>query len=280
MNKTLFIATIFALGLFMTCQRKEQTVTLALKYPDGQVIVWDFDGADHTDEYKNDSLWRTDDVSWSGTTQEEILDKIDSTVFIKHTNTETIRTRDPKTGQYSTRDTVSYMYSLQTSDGRIMSVENGEKPDSSAMESYRNKFKDLAPKYPLRAVPVGYTWTQTSKVELKDGGINDVTTSYKIRSLAKRGAHDCAIIDFTTELTYPIDRFIEEDSATLRGMGTSKTTGIIYHAYDIGVIIEFEQHAEAVANLTEITAEGESPVVVKKKTSRSYKLKDYILPGT
>jgi hypothetical protein len=115
-------------------------------------------------------------------------------------------------------------------------------------------------------------------VELKDGGINDVLTSYKIRTLAKHDGYDCAVIDFKTELTYPIDRYMEEDSTVLKGEGRSKTIGVIYHAYDVGIIIEMEQKSGLTANLTEEGPGGKSKVVVKKKINRTYKLKEHILP--
>lgn len=278
MGKTLFTAILILLTVFMTCQRSEQTVMLELKYPDGQIIVWEFDQSERTEEYKNDTLWRTDEVISSGTTVEEILDKLDSTFFIKHTNQIHTKSLNPKTGTFCTYDTTEYMYSLQTSDGRIFWIGGEEMPDSTALKSYKDEFKDLAAQYPSRPVSVGYTWTKTSKVELKDGRMNDAVTSYKIRSLGKHDGHDCAIIDFNTELAYPVEKRVEKENVTLIGEGKSLTAGVIYHAYDVGIIIEFDLHGESVTNLTEKSEMGQARIVIKKKSTRSYKMKEHILP--
>ena len=251
---------------------------LELKYPDGQVIVWEYEQTERTEEFKNDSLWRLDEISHSGTTVEEIINKLDSTFLIKHTNQIHSKILDPKTNTYCTRDTTEYVYSLQTADGRIFWIEGGEMPDSTTLKSYKNKFKDLAAQYPSRPVSVGYTWTQTSKVELKDGRMNDVTTSYKVRDLTKYDGHNCAIIDFKSDQAYPIEMKLEGGKGTLEGKGSRKTRGVLYHAYDEGIIIEFDIKSDMVSELVEKSESGEAKVIVKKKSSRSYKMTEHILP--
>jgi hypothetical protein len=278
MKKTLFTAVLILLAAFITCQRSEQTVMLELQYPDGQVIIWEYEQTERTEEYKNDSLWRLDEISHSGTTVEEIINKLDSTFLIKHTNQIHSKILDPKTNTHCTRDTTEYVYSLQTADGRIFWIEGGEMPDSTTLKSYINKFKDLAAQYPSRPVSVGYTWTQTSKVELKDGRMNDVTTSYKIRDLTKHDGHNCAIIDFKSDQAYPIEMKLEGGKGILEGKGRRKTGGVLYHAYDVGIIIEFDLKSDMVSELVEKSESGEAKVIVKKKSNRSYKMTEHILP--
>lgn len=123
-------------------------------------------------------------------------------------------------------------------DGRYRDIifDEGE-PASQAWK--KNYYDQAMPVFPSGELPIGYSWTQTTKVLLPDENM-EAKSTYKIKSLARQDGYDCAVIEYQGNLIIPIEPH-EKDSVKVQGYDNIQIEGVTYFAYTAGIILSERQ---------------------------------------
>jgi hypothetical protein len=112
--------------------------------------------------------------------------------------------------------------------------------DQSTATWIKNYYEQGMPIFPSGELPVGYSWSQGTKVLLPDENM-DATTTYRIKSLAREHGYDCAVIEYDGNLVIPVQPR-KKDTCTYSGWDKIDIEGVTYFAYREGVIVSERQN--------------------------------------
>ncbi len=119
--------------------------------------------------------------------------------------------------------------------GKITDARFADIKDQPKMRYIMNYYEQGLPVFPAGEKPVGYSWTQTTKVVLPDESM-EASTTFLIKSLVREGGYDCAVIEYEGNLVIPIEPN-PKDSTLRGGLDRIKSKGLMYFAYKEGIVV-------------------------------------------
>jgi hypothetical protein len=129
---------------------------------------------------------------------------------------------------------------LTAANGKILEFFPHDSTEREMVEAYKNYYEQAAPVFPDQPVGEGYSWSQTTRLIVKEEGTTNVETRYKVRSFVREAGYDCAVIDFEGDMVLPF-RSTKSDETLVVGLEKIKAKGVIYFGYLIGTIIKQEE---------------------------------------
>ncbi len=123
--------------------------------------------------------------------------------------------------------------------GAIVAV-NSARPGLTLF--YETAYRPSQPIFPANAIALGYSWSQSFKVNVPQGEPGAVEAEYKFSALEKVGDFDCAVIEFKSEVNY-IEAFTPREKCEVSdciGKYQSRTLseGKLYFAYREGFVVK------------------------------------------
>ena len=239
MKKSTAILSFIIAGLIIgSCVQSDKRISLRFKYEPGihlyyeqiskrsyKVIDADTVSKHGVSSYRVDIEQEfirfiddtTAEISESSTWEFERPSKEDSTKMEKHTSN--LKTR---------------LQVLPT--GKVIGVEFVDDTEKNRISYIKNYYEQGVPVFPTGEKPVGYVWTQTTKVVLPEETM-EASTTYEIKSLVRQSGYDCALIEYNGNMAIPLEPS-PEDTILIGGLDRIKIKGLMYFAYKEGIVVD------------------------------------------
>lgn len=120
--------------------------------------------------------------------------------------------------------------------GKVQNFEIVEDELHRSTGYVENFYEQGTPVLPPGEKPVGYSWTQTTKVVLPEETM-EASTTYTIKALVRQHGYDCALIEYSGNMVLPVTPN-PEDSVQRSGVDLIKTKGLMYFAHTEGRVVE------------------------------------------
>jgi hypothetical protein len=99
----------------------------------------------------------------------------------------------------------------------------------------RTYYEQGIPIFPDHQLAPGNSWSQTTKVVLADHIVR-ANMSYRVTALVREGGYDCAVIEFTGNMTLPVESdTLSADRRT--GVDRIESVGRLFFAYSEGLVV-------------------------------------------
>lgn len=186
--------------------------------------------------FRADSLIKNYQTTYKVDITQEINSVTDNVAEMVETDTwyyEKINEKDS-----AKTDTVSYTREITfmvEPNGRIVDFKYGKDVEPSSASYIKNYQDQGMPVFPSGEHAPGYNWSQQTTVVLPDETM-EASTTYEIKSLAREGGYDCAVIEYEGNLVIPIETN-PDDSTQRKGIDRVETSGIMYFAYKEGLVV-------------------------------------------
>lgn len=230
------LTALLMLTVFVACERPTKTIRLQFKLNPGLAITYASVSRSELVAMIGDSV-----VSRSeGSSTRSYYEHVDSlsgdtaswvTVEVSTDYQSTI-TRDTvvtDTGQ----STAKYMY-LGRPSGEILDIVPVENVDQKWVDKQLEFLRQAQPSFPATDMAVGFSWTQTTKIQLP-GEVREASLTYKIKSFVRERGYDCVVLEFEGLHLKPFEKKGETERVT--GINRTTTQGTIYFAYREGIIV-------------------------------------------
>jgi hypothetical protein len=250
------VTIFFILLITVSCTEQRTRLLLRVNYaPEGKVLKYSLDLHRVGKSYKNGEFVRDFErkmeAEISYTTEKLYFDGT-AAVLEKNLWTwdEVVDTNKVK------RQKAEYSFDLKiATSGKVTDFNMLSDVSPSYKEYAANYYEQAIMVFPDSAVSIGYTWTQTTPVVLTEGDTADVTTTYKIKGIARKMEYDCAVIEFRGELILPYQKD-PKDSLGVWGTDRIENNGILYFAYKEGFPVSSEERSR-VKHERHLTEKGE-----------------------
>lgn len=145
--------------------------------------------------------------------------------------------------------------------------------DESTATWIKNYYEQVMPIFPSGEVPVGFSWSQSTRVLMPDENM-DATTNYRIKSLVKERGYNCAVIEYDGNLIIPVQPRTR-DTCTYSGWDKIDMRGVTYFAHTEGVIVSERQNWTMEGHRTAVCDGGdEKQYIVQTESTVDYDLAD------
>lgn len=260
--------------MIAACSQSPKTVSLRFKYRPGMRLTYDQVTKSSYKTTKEDSVVEKGSHTYTvdivakvlSLSADSIAEMIDSTSW---------HWTEPNKDDSTVLDTISRSRtarSLVQPDGRHVDIEIPD-ADEATVTWIKNYYEQGMPVFPEGELPVGYSWTQTTKVLLPDEAM-DATTSYRIQSLAREGGYDCAVVEFEGNLIIPVEPR-QEDTCKYSGWDDIQIEGVTYFAYKEGIILQERQTWKVTGTREGICESGKTmEFVVNTVSEIDYRLRE------
>ena len=223
--------------LLTACSVGDKTIMLRFKYEPGQRYVYDqtskrkvvLKEADSTTQdysYTFDMVIEQEVRSMSADSVASIWEK-DSWKYANPDDSDSTRVDTVR----NERELLMDVYP----NGRIANLRSANDQSVEHLSYIKNFYEQGIPVFPSGELSPGFSWTQTTKVILPDETM-EASTTYKIKSLAREGGYDCAVIESQGNLVIPVEPG-PTDTLLISGLDRIQTTGLIYFAYREGMVV-------------------------------------------
>lgn len=157
--------------------------------------------------------------------------------------------------------------------GRIVDLDFSDSSAQTDNPAYlREYFRQGTPVFPDRAVPVGYTWTQTYDVTV-DGAPVKVSTDYSIKGIEKKQGYDCVAIGYSGKMVIPFEASPSDTILKRHGVDRLSNDGIMYHAVKDGITIAQTERWVLNSDRKKLKDGVEIPYIVEADYQVTYDLK-------
>ncbi|MFH1688514.1 MAG: hypothetical protein ABIE70_13465 [bacterium] len=277
-NFTAKLAVISLVGLVLGCATGEKKITLRFKFEPGMKLVYEQTTKSSYTVLEKDTVFekgsRVYDVGIvahvKSVAEDGTAELLDSTSW---------KWTQPNKEDSTVMDTVENIRAtilFVEPDGRYQDIVFGDDEPASAAW-IKNYYDQAMPVFPAGELPVGYSWTQTTKVLLPDETMNAKST-YRIKSFARQGGYDCAVIEYEGNLIIPIEPH-EKDSVKYQGYDEIEITGVTYFAYTAGIILQERQSWMVDGHREKMLEDGSTETYkVQTKSELDYHLVDLVKP--
>lgn len=232
----LLIASLIAITV-ITCTQGEQRVSLRFKYEPGTVLTY----KQHTKRagviLAGDSVVEEFTSDYTVDLEHKYTGYIDdSTAKIEEKGI--VRWVEPNKDDSTVMDSVSKVHEAEyhcLTNGKLLKIDILSEKDPVRMQRLERYYEQALPVFPDGEKPIGYSWTQTTRVMLPDESL-EASTTYEIKSLVRESGYDCALIAYKGNLVLPsIGQVVEPHDKA--GVDRIDVEGLIYFAYKEGFAV-------------------------------------------
>jgi hypothetical protein len=233
------------------CEQRPTEVRILLKHKPGATQKYQQVAKGSARSYMNDSLVgntyveATTDITY----HTRSVDPQDSTaeIAVTLTSRDTKKKLDDTSEADSTvaehTRTVEYVQYIKPN-GKLVDMDFESEHPSSHPDYLKQYYKQAFPVFPDQKVSVGYSWTQSTRVDLPEGPV-DASTTYTVKSFVRERGYNCVAISYQGQCVLPLEP-MPPDKKTgkqmIRGVDRINTDGMAYIAYEEGFIVtEWEQ---------------------------------------
>ncbi|UCD64958.1 MAG: hypothetical protein JSW34_05885 [Candidatus Zixiibacteriota bacterium] len=256
-----------------SCTQGTKTVTLRFKYEPGTILYYEQLSKSHKKVMENDSVVREASHTYTVDIVMEVKGFTDDTtaeVFEKAT-WEFIEPNKEDTTKLDTTEKVQEILFKTLPNGKIVNFEFTEKEDPIRYQLLKNYYEQGLPVFPDGEKPVGYNWTQSTRV-LLPGETMEASTTYQIKSLVRESGYDCAVIEYTGNLILPILPN-PKDSLQKSGIERIQSNGLLYFAYKEGLVVLQKENWSIEGDMQRIKGDKKEPFKILSEYDVTYALK-------
>ncbi len=264
LKKIVFLTFLLTILTISSCEQGTKKVFLRYKHKVGDVLIYDATYKNNIKVIQADTVSKENSVTskyrMTSTIKRILEDSVYESYVVSVRLSETIITRDSTIEMGEDTAWVRIIYF--NAKGKTIDIEFPE-PMNEAYEDYiKESYKQGFPVFPENEVFVGYSWTQTTQVLLKNEPSVSSTT-YTIKSFAREKGYDCVLIDYKGNMVIPIKP--EENNPNKRGgVDRIDMKGVMYYAYKEGLTVSIRENW---------LMNGERIMVKEKGDSSSYLVK-------
>jgi hypothetical protein len=234
---------ILLLGLLLAgCGTGVKETRIAFKFEPGQKQQYINEVKISAQIYDSaGKLTNTSNLSYQSTLYEEVISAADSSrARIRLTD---IVNRPSSSGSAFAADSITHKWSIEClmgTNGKVLDIYPGDSISHDILNFYKNYYEQALPVFPEKPVREGDSWKQTIHLMVRQEGAKKAETEYKIRSFVREGGYDCAIIEYKGNMILPFQG-VEKDGSLVVKLERVNTKGVIYFAYNEGLIIRQQE---------------------------------------
>lgn len=242
---TALIVTIALITMIVgSCMQGEQRIGLRFKYEPGLVLTYKQIANRSYQVIEADSIVKKDAIQYDIDVEMEFIRFVDDTTYEIAERGEweyTVPSKEDSTKMETmTRTSETILRTL--SNGKIVGADFEQKKNDNEIAYVTNYYEQGMPVFPSGEKPIGYSWTQTTKVVMPTETM-EASTTYHLKSEVRHAGYDCAVIEYEGNMILPIEPN-PEDSLPRSGLDRVKTNGIMYFAHKEGMIVEQKERWE------------------------------------
>jgi hypothetical protein len=283
---TAILVILTAAVVLVTCTGDERKVSLRFKYEPGMKIRYHQETKGNWNAVMDDSTHERGKTSYW-------VDVVHTVLEVAPDGTATIRdSANYFRERFDWKDTAKVDTVAETRAATLMVEPNGRcadiifppDKDLSAVKWLKAYYDQGAAVYPEGEFSTGYSWTQTTNVLLPEENMK-ATTTYRVRSFAREGGYDCAVIEYEGTMIIPVEPHAY-DSLQTRGYDHISNDGVIYHAYKEGVIVSQKEHWVIKGHRERLKLDREAgkrtdeleQYVINSEANSRFELKELVVP--
>jgi hypothetical protein len=273
LKKQLAVITVFAVAItWAACSQGEKQVNLRFSFPQGKTLKYKQVSKRNYSVVKNDSI--VDDKSLVDTLRIdlELVRLVDDTTYeVMEYGTLYIDCRSKEDTTKMERVELKTETLLRVlPNGKIESFEMIENEFNRTDEYVKNYYEQGTPVFPAGEKPVGYSWTQTTKVVLPEENL-EASTTYNIKALVRHQGYDCALIEYLGNMAIPI---VSNPKDTVQRSGVDRVNikGLMYFAHKEGLVVEQTENWKIDGDRKQIAGDSICEYDVTQDYSVSYQL--------
>ncbi|UCE25282.1 MAG: hypothetical protein JSU74_04355 [Candidatus Zixiibacteriota bacterium] len=239
MKKTTAILLLScAVLLAGSCSEGNRHVDLRFKYAPDMLLKYEQISKGSVRVIKADTLYSEEATNYHASVTQEVTRLLnDTTAEVREIGTwESTRPSEEDSTEMVTEERRVETLLHILPNGKIADFEVVDLPRRYRASYVKSYFEQGMPVFPSGERPIGYSWTQTTKVVLPEESM-EASTTYEIKSLVRYAGYDCAVIEYQGNLVIPVDP-IPDDSTRRQGLDRVIIKGIMYFGYKDGLIIE------------------------------------------
>lgn len=239
MKKQLAVITVFAIALtWAACSKGERQVNLRFSFQPQTILTYNQISKRNYSIIENDSVLSQSKMVDTLRIDLELIRLVNDTTY-EIMEYGTLHRYVPS------KEDSTKLERVELKTETLLRILPNGKIDSFAMlenefartDAYvKNYYEQGTPVFPAGEKPVGYSWTQTTKVVLPKETL-EASTTYTIKALVRQQGYDCAVIEYIGNMVLPIVP-CEEDSVQRSGVDRIKIKGLIYFAHQDGLVVE------------------------------------------
>jgi len=223
--------------LLAACSVGDKTIMLRFKYEPGTRLVYDQVSKRKVVLKEADSTIQDYSYTFNMIIEHEVRDIIQDSIAAVWEK-DTWQYERPTEKDSTVIDTIVSERELLMDiypNGRITNLRSATDESVEHLSYIKNFYEQGVPVFPSGELSPGFSWTQTTKVILPEETM-EASTTFKIKSLAREGGYDCAIIESDGNLVIPVEPG-SMDTLMISGLDRIHTTGLIYFAYREGMVV-------------------------------------------
>ena len=230
-------AILLGVLLLTACSVGDKTIMLRFKYEPGVRLVYDQVSKRKVVLKQADSTIEDYSYDFTMVIEHEVRDLISDTIASVWEK-DTWQFERPSEDDSTVIDTIVNERELMMDiypNGRITNLRSATNEKVEYLSYIKNFYEQGVPIFPSGELSPGFSWTQTTKVILPEETM-EASTTFKIKSLAREGGYDCAVIEAEGNLVIPVEPG-PADTSLISGLDRIQTTSLIYFAYREGMVV-------------------------------------------
>ncbi len=227
-----------------SCMQGETRVSLRFKFEPGLLLTY------KQTANRSYQVIEADSVIKKGAVQYDVHAEMEFIRFVDDTTYEYVERGTWEHDVPSKEDSTKMEKVTRTSETILRTLPNGKivgadfqdkrkDPEIAYVMSY---YEQGMPVFPSGEKPVGYSWTQTTRVVMPQE-TTEASITYNLKSEVRHAGYDCAVIEYEGNMILPIEPN-PEDSIPRSGLDRVKLNGVMYFAHKEGMIVEQKESWE------------------------------------
>ncbi|MEW6412321.1 MAG: hypothetical protein AB1483_07585 [Candidatus Zixiibacteriota bacterium] len=238
MKKITAILLMSAAALLIgSCSQGEKRISLRFKFEPGMKLQYEQTSKVREKVLEADSIIYEHAEEYKVDIEQEFVKFVDDTAaqVSEHAIWHFMRPSKEDSTKMEPYQTERTTFMTVLPNGKIVEVEFVDLKEQSRIKYIKNYYEQGLPVFPSGEKPVGYNWTQTTKVVLPNESM-EASTTFLIKSLVRESGYDCALIEYEGNLVIPVEP-AAKDSTMRSGLDKIKSKGHMYFAYKEGLVV-------------------------------------------
>lgn len=246
MKKIAAILIIIALvsAIIGSCMQGEKRVSLRFKFEPGLLLKYKQTATRSYQIIEADTVFRKDAVKYDISAEFEFISFVDDTTYEyaergawEHYKTNRDDSTKIDTVQYSSETVIRML-----PNGKIIGADFEEKKQDRDIAYVMSYYEQGMPVFPSGEKPIGYSWTQTTKVVMPEE-TTEASMTYTLKSEVRHAGYDCAVLEYVGNMILPIEAN-PDDSIPRSGIDRINLKGVMYFAHKEGMVVEQKESWE------------------------------------
>lgn len=227
-----------------SCMQGETRVSLRFKFEPGLLLKYKQTATRSYKVLEADTVVSKDAVKYDISAEFQFNRFVDDTTY-EYLERGTWDYERPNKDDSTKVDTINYSSETvirMLPNGKIVGAEFEEKKKDRDIAYVMSYYEQGMPVFPTGEKPIGYSWTQTTKVVMPEE-TTEASMTYTLKSEVRHAGYDCAVLEYVGNMILPIEAN-PDDSIPRSGIDRINLKGVMYFAHKEGMVVEQKESWE------------------------------------